>query len=135
VAFSPDGRTLAAVGMFAPLSFYDPNGRGDRGFSIELGVALPAKLAFSPDGRTLACGCRNGGIYLLDTATRKWLRCLAGLAHNAPMVEPPDKPSGITSLAFSRDGKTLAAGGTDRIIHVWEMSSWKERSFGGPAAR
>jgi RNA polymerase sigma factor (sigma-70 family) len=137
LAFSPSGRALAAAGISGHISLYDPWGRGDRGTAIDHNAVarnlfLPAALAFSPDGTVLACGCRSGVICLFDPSSRKLLRCLEGLPSSAPRCEPPDQPSGITSLAFAADGQTLAAGGTDHVIHLWETASGKQRSFGGP---
>jgi WD40 repeat protein len=132
LAFSPNGRTLAAGGISGPLAFYDPDGLGDRGTQIDLGFALVTNLAFTPDGKTVVCGCRNGVIYLFDSASRKFLRQLAGLAVGC---KTPGVHAGITALSFSRDGKTLAAGGSDNIIHVWEMASGKQRFLDQQPAR
>jgi WD40 repeat protein len=53
--------------------------------------------AFSPDGRRLAVGFHSGQVGLWDAATGKRLRPLAGLRHR------------VTALAFSADGRSLAA--------------------------
>ncbi len=65
-------------------------------------------VAISPDGKTLAAGygagrdgaSRGGGVLLWDTTRRSRLQ-----------AQPLDVPEGsVASVAFSRDGKTLAAG-------------------------
>jgi WD40 repeat protein len=56
-------------------------------------------------------------------------RRLAGLAHGVVLAGAPGTASGITSLALAPDGKTLAAGGSDRVVHVWEMSTGEQRSY------
>jgi WD40 repeat protein len=69
-------------------------------------------VALSPDGRLLAVGTGgdvlgpakpSGGVSLWDTAT------------GARLAFCPSHSGGVTSLAFSRDGMTLAAGTRGRI--------------------
>jgi RNA polymerase sigma factor (sigma-70 family) len=69
------------------------------------------ELALSPDGRLLAEGYyfKEGLIRLRDVKTGKVLRTLR---HKA----------GITSLAFSPDGKTLAAASNDAPVYLWDVS-------------
>ena len=54
-------------------------------------------LAFAPDGKTLALGDQAGAVKLLDTTTGK------------PEVLREGTSSSVASLAWSTDGKTLAA--------------------------
>ena len=121
VAFSPDGKTLAAgtenltVELWnaetgehiATLEGYDPNrGRVQQVFS----------LAFSPDGETLATGTWHGSIKLWDVPTKTEITTFRLTAYRAR----------IMSLAFSPDGGILASGITDdwtgpNIIRLWDM--------------
>ena len=64
-------------------------------------------VAFSPDGKTLAAGYGSGlgkpqvdGVALWDVATRK----------RQPNLSLTASDGSVESLAFSPDGKTLAAG-------------------------
>jgi WD40 repeat protein len=118
LAFSPDGKTLASAGgdgtarlwdltqepPAAPLVLRDPGG-------------YLTSLAFSPDGRFLAtaCGELGGSLTLWEVASRKILRRYSGQSH------PQD-------VAFSPDGKTLAAGGKDHQIRLWDVASGWERA-------
>jgi len=74
-------------------------------------------LAYSPDGRVIASGGKDGAVELWDAATGKNLRQLTGLRDN------------ITSVAFSPDGKTLAAaagvGGKAGTICLWDVATAK----------
>src|SRR5262249_6681812 len=80
------------------------------------------RLAFAPDGRLLASG-RGSTVCLWDAATgrkvRQWL-----------------EPHGdVASLAFSRDGRTLAVvGDKDGQARLWEVATGKLRlAVGGHA--
>jgi WD40 repeat protein len=60
----------------------------------------------------------------------------AGLGRAAPLPVLDDKPvlqvdpggpsAAVTALAFSRDGKTLYAGGLDKVVRVWR---WRDGRF------
>jgi WD40 repeat protein len=94
-------------------------------------------VAYSPDGKILAAGGADNRIRLLDAATGKEIRRLAG--HQARTFSPPRNPKSpldllvgsvgkgnVTSLAFSPDGKTLASGGWDDMVRLWEVATGKQ---------
>jgi WD40 repeat protein len=66
-------------------------------------------VAFRPDGKILASGSGDGRVKLRRATTGKEAASLRGARGI------------ISSLAFSGDGKTLAAGG-DEIL-VWDVAS------------
>jgi WD40 repeat protein len=79
--------------------------------------ALPkhvAAVALRPDGRLLAVGDHVGAITLVDAAS------LAIVGQLRPEADEADEPEGpITALAFSPDGRGLAAGAQRGPIHFW----------------
>src|SRR5690606_10143632 len=71
-------------------------------------------VAMSPDGRVAACGDSAGVV-------RAWEEPFTG----SPRTLCVDGPA-VGSLAFSADGKRLAAVGADCTARVWEVETGKE---------
>ncbi len=128
LAFSPDGKTLAGC--------YDIGSSGIRLWDVASGrllysLSLPevpghtAGLAFSPDGKLLAAADagnvtgRNwsGAVQLWDVTAGTFLR------------ELPTPGDSVESVAFSADGRWLAAG-AESGVHVWDARTFEEVTGG-----
>lgn len=79
-------------------------------------------VAFSPDGRILASGSFDDTIKLWDTASGRELRTLS----ESPVYVSQQlyERAGNYSVAFSPDGRTLAAGSGDHSIKIWDAPAW-----------
>jgi WD40 repeat protein len=113
LAFSPDGRKLAAATGIAAISgaVHCWNLAGDSAPMLFEGAHrdLVYSVRWSPDGCTLATGGYDSKIVLWDAASGKPVRSLTG--HNGA----------IFSLAFSPDGTLLASASADQTIKVWRV--------------
>ena len=141
LAFSPDGRTLASGNRYSHIA-------GDQWGSInlwdvetwELKLVLNPpftgegyeggvlSIAYSPDGRTLASGHsidryhgdEFGTVRLWDLETGQNIRTLDG------------HPSDVRSVAFSRDGGTLAIASGYSSLSLWDAATGtQKRQLGG----
>jgi eukaryotic-like serine/threonine-protein kinase len=115
VAFSPDGRTLAADGNSnGDIRIWDAHtGRQRRvlnGHKEWVGA-----LAFSPDGRTLVSGGQDKVLRVWDPHTGDQHRQLAG------------HTDWVHAVAFSPDGTTLATGSRDATARVWDPYTGQQR--------
>jgi WD40 repeat protein len=121
VAFAPDGASLASSAADGIVRMWDvETGEPRAGFSYELSPDLASGrrlwatgLAFTPDGKLLAVGSEDGSTALVEAATGKLIRTLAG--HTDIVVS--------RGVAFAPDGKTLATASFDGDIRLWDVAS------------
>ena len=117
VAFSPDGKILAAAGYQEVLLWDLANAKLLKRIGVgQLGDSVRA-MAFSKDGRLLAAAegtpYASGAVRLLDVGTGQAVHSFQ---------EPKEV---VCALALSPDGKLLAAGGADRAAYVWNLDDKK----------
>jgi WD40 repeat protein len=112
LAYSPDGRTLAAASMHGTVRLWDP-ASGKLQLQFQAHAHWIYALAYSPNGKLLATAGVDQRIKLWDSATGKPL-------------ETSDAPDGpLWNAAFSPDGKKAATVGMDGVLRLWDTATGK----------
>jgi WD40 repeat protein len=144
--FSPDGRTIAGAPDHR-LTLWDAKTKrllgtltepklADRmadpnyhALIQEMGAEIGA-LAFSPDGDWLAAGVGGPHTFGVDAPQKVMVFNVAQREEHATFATPTQ----VNAVAFSADGKLLAAAGHNGTIWMWDTSSWDEIGrWQGPA--
>jgi len=122
LAFSPDGRLLAAGTNRATVDLWDTEqSAGARSFRAQDNQrALSNIIAFSPDGRLLASAIwrpRSGedAVYLWESGSGKQVTKLT------------KNDGSLRAVAFSPDGTVLAAATSNGVVQFWTVGDWKQR--------
>ncbi|MFD6891517.1 WD40 repeat domain-containing protein [Streptomyces sp. NPDC059957] len=110
MAFSPDGRLLATVGLDGT-RLWDAVTGGALGGPLVVPDGSTCGAAFSPDGRLLATACDDGTVRLWDTAT--------GSRVGEPLA---GSDMALHDVAFSSDGRMLAACGERDTVVVYHRN-------------
>jgi WD40 repeat protein len=123
VALAPDGKTLATAGFSVsgtPILWDTASGKIQRILGGPKGWT--GSVAFSPDGTRIATGL--GGTDEGSGQVLLWEMATGRLIDSFGELKPGDHP--IVDLAFSRDGKLLAAASFDGTARVWILASGEE---------
>src|SRR5262249_2011586 len=107
-----DGKTVISRGADSTIRRWEAaTGKELSKFTMPSGTTC---VAVAPDGRTVALGNQDNSIRVHDATTGKELHKLSG------------PTNGAVALAFSPDGKTLAARETaDTSIRVYDVEAGK----------
>jgi WD40 repeat protein len=111
VAFSPNGRYLAAGGQDNTAHIFDTRNGKEIARSLHKGPIL--SLAFSLDSQYLASGSNDNTVRIWQVASNKELQSwkLEGA---------------VAAVAFSPDGRSVATGSFDRSVRIFDLSSGRE---------
>jgi WD40 repeat protein len=134
VAFSPDGRSLAAREMIAPVVEVFAVATGKRLSRMtpvpqksddDDALALPftgaaTHLLFSPDGGRVAASVTGNALAVWNVSTGR----LQGQLYLPEALT-------VRSVAFAPDGRSLAIASGDDNLSLWEIATGKQRSFLG----
>ena len=115
-AFSPDGQTIAVMGI-SDVSLWDVTTGQNRG---KLGGHFSniTSIAFSPDGNTLATGGLDGKVLLWNYKHRR-----SRFKPKATLIGYTDQRVRVKHLAFSPDGQKLATGYLNGEVLLWDIAT------------
>lgn len=119
VTFAPSGGRVVTASTDRTVRIWDAES------GAALAVIKPLHtvnaIDYSPDGRTLATVGADGILQLWDATS--------GAA--GARLEGGSYP--LFAVAFSRDGRSVSAGGKDRAVFVWSLANSSRRAFEGHA--
>lgn len=119
-AIAPNGRMLAsaAANQDVGIALWEiPSGSLlDRLMPVGDRPTWTSSLAFSPDGNKLLTGDVGGRVHLWSLVTGDELYS----------IEAHPGHSGVTAVAFSRDGQWIASGGADCVVRVGSTDRGRE---------
>ena len=129
LAFTPDNKKVVVSGHHELTVWDAASGKLEKRIYTRARRAMA--MVFLPDGKLAVAGGRPGEegdvrIYDINGGTSKNVNGVAvldGVNDKGVMVKQLlDADDEVLCLALSADGKKLASGGCDRLVHVWDLS-------------
>jgi RNA polymerase sigma factor (sigma-70 family) len=118
LAFSPDGKLVASASYDGTAHVHEVN-TGKEVSGLQLKQRVCFSLCFSPDGKTLLAGegdpqRREGNaLSFWDVQTGQLQRRVEGVVGH------------LWVIRFAPDGKTIAGGTSEGVIHIWDAATVK----------
>ena len=128
LAFTPDNKKLVAGGHHE-LTIWDvATGKLEKRLRTRAERAYD--MVFLPDGKLIVAGGRpgqEGDVRFYDLNGRakmeEGIAILDGVGDKSVLLgQILEAEDSVLCLDLSKDGKRLVSGGTDRLVHVWDLS-------------
>ena len=137
ISLSPDGKTIASGSADGMIKLWNVES-GKEIHTLNGHRGSVNSISFSPDGKTIASGDADGKIKIWNVASSKEIRTLSesqdsvkirilsGYQESIGSLTLNEHNAPVNSVSFSPDGKTIASGGADGKIKIWNVASSKE---------
>ena len=120
IAISPDGRLVAAGGSDRAVHVWDLRTRRPYGKPLRLpSPDEPVRLTFGPKGDQIAVNYNGSNTTIWSLS--------AQAARAIPLRDEPNRDGYVWSAAFSPDGSTVATGGFQGEIDLWDARTGAHR--------
>ena len=110
LAFSPDGRRLAAGGVKQTVQIWNLQTGEEKSLEGHTGDVWVTVFSPDPKGRWIASAGEDSTVKVWDSESKE-------LTHNFR-----GHTGLVTSLVFSRDGRQLFSGSRDKTVKVWNLN-------------
>jgi WD40 repeat protein/tRNA A-37 threonylcarbamoyl transferase component Bud32 len=149
VAFSPDGKRFASSGFDGTVKVWDV-ATSNQALTLRGHSDAVRGVAFSPDGKRLASASRDGTVKVWDAATGREIRSLHAYADEGLLLFAPTAvgvlatparsapffvaaallheslSADVTGVAYSPNGRRIAAARFDGTVKVWDAGTGEE---------
>lgn len=112
MAVSANGQQAAFGTRDGKLYEVNTGDPGNMRMVYDFGQNYVRAIAYSPGGQNLVVGLLNGSIRIMSGSNRRIAATLTGPGAR------------VSDLAFSPDGKSLAAASNDGKVYLWNTSDW-----------
>lgn len=128
IAFNPKDSNILAVALNnGSIHFWDTSTKKERGLFSSAHSGAVNSLAYSPDGTRLASAGDDGIVRIWNVEENKeaTIPLKTFIVVDPKRVQDPGMKK-VSSVAFDRDGKTVASASFDGMVKLWDVESSRQ---------